>query len=257
MEKRLLVIGNWKMELSHKGEVGLIGSLKDLLKRTSTKSQIVVCPSFVSLAAIKRELSRTKRIELGAQNVFWEERGAWTGQVSIEQLKPFISWCIIGHSEVRQVMQPTEEAIAGQAIKLLAANICPVVCIGETAEERNQDKTVEKIRHQIDVLLQVLDRSALVRTAIAYEPIWAIGTGVHPEPDDVAEIVLLIRRRIAERHDRTLADRTTILYGGSVKPGLAAQYVAGPLADGVLVGGASVHPKEFTDIITEVDNAFT
>lgn len=256
MEKGSLVIGNWKMELSHRGEVELARSLKDLIKGTTIKSQIVVCPSFISLPAIKDEFARLKRIALGAQNVFWQKPGAWTGQISITQIQSFVSWCLVGHSEVRATLQPREEAVADSASRLIAANICPIVCIGETGQERQEDKTAEKIRRQIDVLLQALDRSALAKTVIAYEPIWAIGTGLHPEPDTVAEVVLLIRKQIAQRYDRALADRVRVLYGGSVKAGLAAQYVSGPLADGLLVGGASVHPREFVDIVAEVDDAF-
>lgn len=257
MEKRPLVIGNWKMELSYKGEIELVRALKDLLKNISTRSEIVVCPSAASLEAVKRELSRSKKVALGAQNVFWEKPGAWTGQVSITHIQPFVSWCLIGHSEVREVLRPREEDVAALAPQLLAAKIQPVVCIGETQQERRQDKTADKIRYQVDTLLQGLDRSALAQAVIAYEPIWAIGTGIRPEPDDVAEVVLLIRKHIAKRHDRALADRVRILYGGSVKAGLAARYVSGPLADGLLVGGASVHPKEFVDIILEAGNAYS
>lgn len=256
MEKRPLVIGNWKMELSYKAELELLKAIKDSLSGKPGPSEVVVCPSFVTLAAAKDELGKSKRIALGAQNVFWEEKGAWTGQVSLNHIKPFVDWCIVGHSEVRQITGIPEAAVSQLAKLLVRNNIRPVVCIGETREERDNEQTIHKIRNQIETLLSILDRAALVKAAIAYEPIWAIGSGDMPEPDDVAQVILLIRRHIAQQHGQEFAQRVAILYGGSVKPGTVGSYVGGPLADGVLVGGASVHPHDFVAIIKEVEIAF-
>lgn len=252
MEKKPLVIGNWKMELSHHGEVELVRSMKDSLKNVGRGTDVVICPSFVSLPVIAQELKGTKRIALGAQNIFWEEKGAFTGQTSLAQVKPFISYSLVGHSETREFLRVSEEQVMHTAKRLLSHSIRPVICIGETAAERESDQVIEKIRRQIDTLNTILDRAELVRSVIAYEPIWAIGSGQLPTPEEVSEIILLIRKHIASRYDQQLAERVSILYGGSVKPDFVESYVGQSLADGVLVGGASTHSSQFVDIVKKV-----
>lgn len=256
MNKKPLVVGNWKMELSYKGEVELAHALADSLKGYVPKSDVVICPSYVALPEIASFAKKAGKFEVGAQHVFWEEKGAFTGQISVNSIKPHVSWCIVGHSEARMMAGVTDDIVVGTVKLLKSHNIAPIVCIGETREEREGDRTVEKIRAQVDMLIQNLDRTSLVQTVIAYEPIWAIGSGVLPEPDDVAQVILLIRKQIADRYDQAFAERIRILYGGSVKPENDSQYVGGPNADGLLVGGASLHPQKFLDIIKSVDEAF-
>lgn len=255
-KKKPLVIGNWKMELSHKGEISLAKSLVGSFKGKKRSADVVVCPSFPSLSAVQTELKKVSNISIGAQNIFWDEKGAWTGQTSLPQVQSFISWCLLGHSEVRAVLGVTDAQVAALAGRLLGARINPVICIGETAQERAADATVEKIRTQVDVLLESLHRTELVRVVIAYEPIWAIGTGELPDPDDVAQVILFIRKHIAARYDQDYAERMRILYGGSIKADFAKTYVGGPLADGLLVGGASIHPQQFSTIVSEVEHVF-
>ncbi len=256
MKKRPLVAGNWKMELSHKSAIEVMRAIKKLLSTMTVECDIVVCPSYPSLEAISAMTKKGFPLAVGAQTIHAAERGAYTGEVSAVQIRPFVEWCIVGHSEVRSMRGETEEQINQSAELLLRHGIIPIVCIGETGEEREHDQTVEKITTQINILLNHLDRTSLTKTVLAYEPIWAIGTGVTPDPDQVAEVVLLIRKLTADRFAQDVADRLRILYGGSVTPENVSQYVGGPVADGVLVGGASTHPRSFVDIIKKVQETF-
>lgn len=256
MTRKPLIIGNWKMELSDKAALEVARSIHKLISDIELSAEVVACPSYPALPQVAALFQKKSLISVGAQNVALEERGAFTGQVSIAQIRPYVSWCIVGHSEVRAHLGDSEEDVAHKTQLLLKHGLMPVVCIGETAAERDGDQTVEKITSQIDTLLSYIDRAALAKVVIAYEPIWAIGTGVTPEPDAVAEIVLLIRKITAGRFDKAIAERMRILYGGSVKPDNVAGYVSGPAADGALVGGASVHPKDFIDIIRNVQEKY-
>ncbi len=251
MDKIPLVVGNWKMELSHKSAVEVASSLKKMMNEKTYAADIVVCPSFPSLPAVSLAMKGTN-VSVGAQNVHSEEKGAYTGSVSVGQLREFISWCIVGHSEVRAAQGDSDLLVLQKVKLLLSHGIRPIVCIGETQEEHDNAGTISVISAQIDELLSGLDRVSLLKTVIAYEPVWAIGTGVLPDPNEVYEVLLLIRKRIAERFDIELADRVHLLYGGSVQADTVHPYISGPGADGVLVGGASIHPRDFLDIVSRV-----
>lgn len=251
MNKIPLVVGNWKMELSHKSAIEVHSALNKMMHETSYPVDVVICPSFPSLAAVSAG-SKDTALQIGAQNVHHEEKGAYTGSVSVSSLREFITWCIVGHSEVRSSQGDSDELIASKAKLLLSHGIRPIVCIGETKEQHDAGETISVISDQLDVLLSSLDRVALLKTIIAYEPIWAIGTGMLPDPNEVYEALLLVRKRIVERFDIELADRVHLLYGGSVQADTVSSYIGGPGADGVLVGGASVHPRDFIDIISRV-----
>lgn len=255
MTRKPAVVGNWKMELSHKGALELVRALKKLLAKVELTCDVVVCPSYPSLADVAAELKKSGRIAVGAQHVHWEDKGPWTGQVSVTQIAPFVSWCIVGHSEQRELVGLTEEEVRLQTHILINHGIIPIVCIGETASEQQADRTVEKITSQANSLFQNLTRVSLSKLVIAYEPIWAIGTGVTPEASSVAEIALLIRKIAASKFGNEAAQRLCILYGGSVTPDTVGPYVAEPGIDGVLVGGASVHPMQFVGIIKAVQEA--
>ena len=248
-----LVIGNWKMELSYKASVEVALGLSRQLQGKDLKCEVVVCPSFPALAGVAEVFSQNRKIKIGAQNVHWEERGAWTGEVSVSQIKPWAAWCIVGHSERRALTGETDEQVRLKTESLLQAGIKPVVCVGETAQEREDEQTVAKITHQVTVVLDSLTRVGLVRLAIAYEPIWAIGTGEPATADDAAEVMLLIRKLAAEKFGSDAADKLKLLYGGSVKGDNAALFLREPGIDGVLVGSSSTHPREFREII-EVAN---
>lgn len=255
MDKIPLVVGNWKMELSHKSAVEVFSAMKKMMSAQEYGVEIVVCPSYPSLAVIAAE-SKGTGIAVGAQNIYHEERGAHTGKVSVVQIREFVSWCIIGHSEVRAHDGDSDLLITQKAKLLLTHGITPIICIGESREDRAAEKTIEIISLQIDVLLSALDRVSLLKSPIAYEPIWAIGTGETPDANEVCEVVLLIRKKIAEKFDYELAERIRILYGGSVTAENIQQYISGPGADGVLVGGASVHPRDFLAIVEKVGGLY-
>ena len=255
MDKTPLVIGNWKMELSHKSAIEVASAIKKIVQEKSYPADIVVCPSFPSIAAVYDSMQGTS-IAVGAQNVHHEEKGAFTGSVSVASLRDFITWCILGHSEVRRSQLDTDALVAQKAKIVLSHGIRPIVCIGETQEQHDRDETISVISAQLDVLLGLLDRVSLLKTVIVYEPIWAIGTGKLPDPNEVFEVLLFIRKRIAGHFDIELADRVYLLYGGSVQANNVSSYIAGPGADGVLIGGASIHPRDFIDIVSRVSLAY-
>lgn len=252
MMRKPLVVGNWKMELSHKGSLELARALKKLLKNVAAASDVVICPSFPSLAEVAESLEHTDRLQVGAQNIHGQERGPYTGSVAVGQIAAFVDWCIVGHSEVRQLTNESDEEISQKIKLLLTHGIAPVVCIGESAAERAAGQTVAKVTRQAASILAGVTRTSLSKLVIAYEPIWAIGSGDQPAAQEVAEIAVLIRKLAAARFSREAIERLRFLYGGSVKAGNVAPYVAEPGVDGVLVGGASVHPLEFVEIIKQV-----
>lgn len=251
-ERRPLVVGNWKMELSHKGEAEAAASLVKQLKTESQEAEIVICPSFVSLAEVADVLSKSEKVALGAQDVFWEEKGAYTGEVSVMQLRGVVSWCIVGHSERRRLAAETDEQVTRKAALLMKYGISPIVCVGESAQEREAGETVARLTQQVKVLLAEMPLSALTKIVVAYEPIWAIGTGVTPEMAEMAEAMLMIRKLASERYGREGAEKMQVIYGGSVNASNAREIASEPGVDGVLVGGASVRPMEFVRIIREV-----
>ena len=254
-ERTKLVIGNWKMELSYKGQVELGRSLKILLHGTvADEVQVVVCPSYPVLFEM-RTMFEKSGVVVGAQHVHWEERGPWTGAVSVTQLAPLVEWCIVGHSEQRYLAGITDEQVCLSAHLLLQHGMLPIVCVGETQEERAQDATVRKVTEQVTSLFRKATRTSLRKLVIAYEPVWAIGSGELPDPGETASVMLLVRKLAAERFGGEAAERLRVIYGGSVNPTNAASYVAEPGVDGVLVGGASVHPRQFADIIKIVQGA--
>ncbi|MEX1112095.1 MAG: triose-phosphate isomerase [Candidatus Andersenbacteria bacterium] len=254
MTKQKLVVGNWKMELSHKAATDILNSMKKMMNGSKFETQVVVCPSYPQLPQAAAIL-KASSLEVGAQNIHYEDRGAFTGQVSIAQIRDFITWSIVGHSEVRTYIGDDDEMVVHKAQMLFNNGITPIVCIGETAQERDAEQTVEKVTRQIQTLLASIPRTSFTKLVIAYEPIWAIGTGVTPEPIQVAEVLLLMRKLIAGRFDEAAANRVRILYGGSVTADNIGSYMAEPGVDGVLVGGASIHPRDFLSIIEAVEKS--
>ncbi|MBI4022061.1 MAG: triose-phosphate isomerase [Candidatus Andersenbacteria bacterium] len=258
MERGRLVVGNWKMELSHKGECEVARSLKRQLASRKMGVEIVVCPSFPSLPAVSELMAGVAAVSVGAQNVSAEETGAQTGAVSVSQIAPFAHWCIVGHSEVRARSGAGDEQVQAAMSLLLSHGILPIVCIGESREEREADAAVDKIEAQMTVLLNKLTRTALTRLVVAYEPIWAISSQQPdslPDPDEVTGIMLLIRKLAAARFGSEAAQRLRVVYGGSVTADTVNSFVAEPGVDGVLVGSASVRPRELIRIAEVVAQA--
>jgi triosephosphate isomerase len=255
MERISVVVANWKMALSHKGAVEAASALKNLLKSDAGVCDVVVCPSFPSLAAVAETLKTNTKIKVGAQNVHWEEKGSWTGEVSVLQVKPFVTWCIVGHSERRQHFGETDKQVVQKMNLLLKHGIIAIVCMGETAAEREAGQAVAVVTKQARAVLAALTLTSLRQVVLAYEPVWAIGSGVTPEPDEAAEIMLLVRKVAGEFFGADGAQRLRILYGGSVTSETAEQFAAEPGIDGVLVGGFSVRPMQLVDIIQRVQRA--
>lgn len=255
MTRTPLVVGNWKMELSHKAEVELARSLKTVLKNVTVTSDVVVCPSFPSLPAVSAALKSSEKLMVGAQTIHAAEKGAWTGAVSVLQIMPFVRWCIVGHSEQRALTHETDAMVQHKVDLLLKHGITPIFCIGESAAERAAEATTQKITNQIQTLLHKAARTTLTKVVIAYEPIWAIGSGQTPDSNEVAATMLLIRKIVAERFDPEIADRLRIIYGGSVSPQNIQQFMAEPGIDGALVGGAALHPLQFVEIIRSVQKS--
>lgn len=252
-----LVVANWKMELSYKGEVEAAKAIKNLSKGHNWAStKLVICPSYPSLPAVAQELAKVEEIEIGAQHVHWEDKGAWTGEVSINQIMPFAQWCIVGHSEQRRLTGLKDEQVSKTAAKLIQHGITPVVCLGETAEERAQDKTVETVTRQMKQLLAFMTRMLMAKVVVTYEPVWAISANNPvelPDPADMAGTMLLLRKIVSVEFGNEAAERMMVLYGGSIKASNVSEYVKEPGVNGVLVGSASTQPRQLIEIVNSVD----
>jgi triosephosphate isomerase len=244
--RRPLVAANWKM---HK----TVADTEDFLDRFLGSSgglgevDLVVCPPSTALAAAA-ERTRRSPVYVAAQNVHAEESGAFTGEISIPMLRELgVAGAIVGHSERRQLFCETDEALARKVPSLLAAGLMPIVCVGETESERDGGETEAVLRRQVTADLADVPGDGLDRVVIAYEPIWAIGTGRTATPEQAQEAIAFIRGLLAAR-DQGRAAAIRIVYGGSVKPANAAELFAQPDIDGGLVGGASLDPDDFLAI---------
>jgi triosephosphate isomerase len=246
--RRPLVAGNWKCHKSIEESVGLAREIKARLP-ASTGCDVLIAPVFTALSAVARELEGGS-IQLGAQDVYWEDQGAFTGEVSAPMLKDAgCSHVIVGHSERRQLFGETDEAVNRKATAVLGHGMTPIICLGETLEERKAGKTLTLIVSQLNAALEGMKAEQVERVVIAYEPIWAIGTGVTAEPQDAQQAQSRLREEIAARFGPALASGTRILYGGSVKPDNAATLMAQPDVDGALVGGASLSAESFVGTV--------
>jgi triosephosphate isomerase (TIM) len=240
-----VIAGNWKMNLGPSETVSFFERLS--LEGVPRDREVIVFPPTVSLAAAASAPARDARVHLGAQNIHWEEGGAFTGETSAPMaLEAGARFALIGHSERRHVFGETDEQVAKKVAAARRHRLVPVVCVGETLEERRAGRVDEVILRQLDAALETLGREG--RSLIAYEPVWAIGTGETATPDDASAAHATLRRRLAESWNGEAAHRVALLYGGSVKPENAAELLAAPEVDGVLVGGASLDPRSFARI---------
>jgi triosephosphate isomerase (TIM) len=245
--RRPLVAGNWKMHGSRAETARLI---EELLAQAPAEpaAQCVICPPFVYLHEAAR-LLRDSIISLGAQDVCAESHGAFTGEISAAMLKDVgCEYVIVGHSERRLLYRESDQLVARKFAAAHAKGLVPILCVGEQLADREAGRTSEVVTRQLDVVLELCGAGALEQGLIAYEPVWAIGTGRNATPDQAQEVHALIRARIASR-DARIADVTRILYGGSVKAGNAAELFAMPDVDGGLIGGASLKADEFLAIL--------
>jgi len=243
-----LVIGNWKMHGTLVEARTLAGAIRDGLKRPRGV-QVVVCPPFTALALVSEVLSGSP-IQLGAQTCHHEPAGAHTGEVSIPMLAEIgCRWTLVGHSERRKEIGESDELINLKLRALLTQGLTPVLCVGETADERRQGLTFTTVEGQLRAGLAGLNGDQIAKTVLAYEPIWAIGTGVNASPAQAAEVQGYLRGLLSELASKEIAQTVRILYGGSVKAENAEVLLAEPEVDGALVGGASLNAQSFIGIV--------
>jgi len=243
-----LVIGNWKMHGTLVEARALASAIRDGLKRPRGV-QVVVCPPFTALALVSEVLSGSP-IQLGAQTCHHEPAGAHTGEVSIPMLAEIgCRWTLVGHSERRKEIGESDEVINLKLRALLTQGLTPVLCVGETAEERRQGLTFTTVEGQLRAGLAGLGGDQIAKTVLAYEPIWAIGTGVNASPAQAAEVQGYLRGLLSELASKEIAQTVRILYGGSVKAENAEVLLAEPEVDGALVGGASLNAQSFIGIV--------
>ena len=243
-----IIAGNWKLNNTISESVGLVTHLRDLVADV-TGVEIVVAPTFITLSAVADALEGSN-IRLAAQDVFWEESGAFTGEISPVMLKDVgCEYTIIGHSERRAYFGETNESVNRKVRAALSHGIKPIICVGETREDREAGRTEAIVEAHIINGVSGLSAEALLSTVIAYEPVWAIGTGITATPEQAQEVHALIRTLLSAQYSADTAEQVRIQYGGSVKPDNAADLMAQPDIDGALVGGASLEAESFAQIV--------
>lgn len=248
MGRKTVIAGNWKMFKTQAEAAALIKSLQAEVEGYD-EVEVVVCPTFTSLAEVNR-LLQNSTIQLGAQDVYWEDEGAYTGEISAAMLLDCgCRYVIIGHSERRQYFGETDETVNRKLRKVLETALTPIVCIGETLEEREDGRVAEVVLGQLELALKGLTEDEVSRIIIAYEPVWAIGTGRTATPEVAQEVHSMIRQWLADNVSDEIASMVRVLYGGSVKPGNVVELMGKPDLDGALVGGASLDASTFAKIV--------
>ena len=250
--RKPMIAGNWKMHHTHLDAIQVVQKLSYRLgPEDYDHVEVVVCPAFTALRSVQTVLDADRiPILLGAQDVHHEEKGAFTGEVSPVMLaKLDVAYVIVGHSERREIFGETDEVVARKLRAVLSHGMSPIVCVGETLEEREAGQTEAKVDRQVRAALDGVDAADAARCVLAYEPIWAIGTGRNATPEDADTTIGAIRRVVGEVSGEQVATGARILYGGSVKPGNIASLMAMPEIDDALVGGASLDPDEFARLV--------
>ena len=241
------IAGNWKMFKTKAEAIAFAEEFRELYKDTDV--QTAICAPFTNLEALKEAFAGTE-IKVGAQNVHFADEGAFTGEISVSMLEEIgVDFCIVGHSERRQYFGETDETVNKKLKKLFEGPIRPILCVGESLEERDADKAFDVVGGQIKADLEGIDAADVKKLVIAYEPIWAIGTGRTATPDQAEEMCAFIRKTLIELYGEEVSDVVIIQYGGSVKPANATEIMNMDEIDGALVGGASLKPKDFMEII--------
>ncbi len=247
--RRKIIAGNWKMNKDVNETKELIKGLLKELQNIKQKCDVILCPPFTSLSEAGKLLENTA-VKLGAQNMYFEESGAYTGEISASMiLSAGCEYVILGHSERRTIFKESDETINKKIKQALKAGLKPIFCIGETLEQRESNQTNDIIKKQVTGGLKDLTDHDLEKMIIAYEPVWAIGTGKNATPEQAEEVHKFIRNLIKENFSDKTAENIVIQYGGSVKPDNASELLSQPDIDGALVGGASLKADSFTGII--------
>ena len=245
--RRPIIAGNWKMNMTPAEAEQLVAELIPLVK--DAKCDVVVCPPYIDLAVVAKLLVGTN-IKLGAQSIHWAPKGAFTGEISADMLLAMgVSHAIVGHSERRQYFGETDETVNKRAKAALEANITPIICVGETLEQREGGVTDTIVSKQTVAALAGFSAEDVIRSVIAYEPIWAIGTGKTATNEDANTTIKVIRDAIAGVYGQKVADVVRIQYGGSMNAKNATELMAMPEIDGGLIGGASLKSEDFSKVV--------
>ncbi|SEN42393.1 triosephosphate isomerase [Mucilaginibacter gossypiicola] len=249
--RKKIVAGNWKMNLDYNEGLALFSEIINMVKDEATGTQeAVICSPFIHIHSLVQLSKGYSKIAVGAQNAHQEEKGAYTGEISAKMIKSTgAAYVILGHSERRQYFGETNALLAKKTDTALKNDLRPIFCIGETLQEREANKHFDVIKTQLVEGIFHLDAEQFAKLVIAYEPVWAIGTGVTATSAQAQEIHEFIRKEIAAKYSQEVADATTILYGGSCNPSNAAELFAQADIDGGLIGGASLKSRDFTDIV--------
>jgi triosephosphate isomerase len=249
--RKNIVAGNWKMNLGHAEGLQLFAEVVNLINEDVKGNQeVVVCPPFVHISSLAQLLKAHSSVSIGAQNCHQADSGAYTGEISASMLKSSgASYVIIGHSERRAFFAEDDLVLAKKIDAVLRNGLKPIFCIGETLEQRNAGTHFDVIESQLKEAAFHLNESQFSKLVLAYEPVWAIGTGLTATPEQAQEVHAFIRSRVAEKYSAELSNELTILYGGSCNPKNAAELFAKEDIDGGLIGGASLKARDFVDII--------
>jgi triosephosphate isomerase (TIM) len=247
-QRKLVIAGNWKMNKTAAEALDLVQGLKRELASVK-EVDIIVCPPFTALESVSKAILDSN-IRLGAQNMSEHASGAYTGEIAAAMLKEFsVRYVILGHSERRQYQKEPDALIARKALAAHAASIKPIVCVGETLEERESGRTEKVVGGQLEGSLAGLSKEQMLETIVAYEPVWAIGTGRNATPQQAQEVHAFIRGTLATLFDDAVAKRVRVQYGGSVKASNARELMSQADVDGALVGGAALEIRSFSDIV--------
>ena len=249
--RKKIVAGNWKMNLDYTAGLSLFSEVLNMVNDEVTGSQeVVVCSPYIHLNSLGQLAKENKSVSVGAQNCHQAESGAFTGEISAAMIKSVgAEYVILGHSERRQYFGETDALLAEKVNAALKNNLKPIFCIGETLDERNENRHFNVIKQQLENGIFNLSEEDFSKLVLAYEPVWAIGTGLTATPEQAQEVHAFIRKEIAAKYDDSIADNTTILYGGSCNPKNAAELFSQSDIDGGLIGGASLKSRDFVDIV--------
>jgi len=247
--RKKIVAANWKMNMTQAEAASFVETLLREIGDVSDV-EVVIVPPFTAIAKVSEALGSSETIKIGAQNMYWERGGAFTGEISAAMLRDlFVRYVVLGHSERRQLLGETDEIVNRKVHAALEASLRPIVCIGETLEQRESGNVETVLSQQLRRSLSGVGARELNETVVAYEPVWAIGTGRTASPEQAQEAHAFIRRTLGEISDHATAAKIRIQYGGSVKPDNARTLMSQPDIDGALVGGASLDPRSFAQIV--------
>ena len=248
--KKKVIVANWKMNLDMQVSSIYLHKLSE--KITAHRSmEIILAPSTFTLQSLSLQINH-RQFKLAAQNFYWRDHGAYTGEVAISQLRGIVQYALVGHSERRNIFNETDKDVRAKVAAALRNNIRPILCIGETSDERNYNETDIVLNDQLLGGLANVSSEELTEVIIAYEPVWAIGTGNIALPDDVEKAVKTIRDQIKQLYGEKASKEIQVLYGGSIQPSSAADYANISGVDGLLVGGASLSLDKFSQIVEKV-----